>query len=171
MKCPFCDFWDTQVKNSRPSDNASCIKRRRFCHNCGARFTTFERVETKEITVIKRNGDKKIFNEEKLQKSLEIAARKRSISREQIESLVYNIIKKLEKFSEGEVSTKMIGNLAMGELIKLDQVACVRYASVYQDFKDVNDFVKFINDTTGENTAYTADTVFGENAGDDPPPI
>lgn len=151
MKCPFCDFWDTQVKNSRPSGDASCIKRRRFCHNCGARFTTYERVEIKEIIVIKRNGDKKIFSEEKLKKSLEIATRKRPINKEQIELMIYNIIKKLEKFSEGEVSTRTIGNLAMEELRKIDQVACVRYASVYQEFKDVSDFIRFISDTVNDN--------------------
>ncbi len=155
MKCPFCDFWDTQVKNSRPSGDASCIKRRRFCHNCGARFTTFEKVEIKEIIVIKRNGDKRIFDEEKLRKSLEVAIRKRPMSKEKIAFIVNNIIKKLEKFSEGEVSSKMIGNLAMGELRQLDQVACVRYASVYQDFSDVHDFVKFINDIIGDNNADT----------------
>ncbi len=151
MRCPFCNFWDTQVKNSRPSEDGYIIKRRRSCHNCGAKFTTFERLEIKDIIVLKRNGDKKLFDSMKLLKSLEIAARKRPLSHDQLEGIVSNIIKKLEKFSEGEISSKIIGQLSMSELAKVDKIACVRYASVYQEFSDVSDFTKFINEMINLN--------------------
>lgn len=144
MKCAFCHFSDTQVKDSRPNEDGTCIKRRRFCLNCGARFTTYERIETREIKVIKRNGVEKTFDRIKLLKSIEIAARKRLVNNEQLESIVSNIIKKLEKFGEGEVPSQLIGKLAMSELSLVDHVAYVRYASVYMDFSKPSDFNKFI---------------------------
>lgn len=145
MRCPFCNFWDTQVKNSRPSEDGLRIKRRRFCHNCGGKFTTFEKVEAKEIIVTKRNGEKKVFEPMKLLRSLKIAARKRPISDEKLEATLASIIKKLEKYSEGEVHSKLIGQLAMNELAMIDPVSCVRYASVYLDFAILDDFINFIN--------------------------
>jgi transcriptional repressor NrdR len=146
MKCPFCMFIDTQVKDSRPSEDGFMIKRRRWCLNCGARFTTFERVELRELNVIKRNGMKKPFDSNKLAHSIELATRKRSITRERIEEVVSKIIKKLEKYGEGEVESKVIGQITMDELARLDEVAYVRYASVYMDFSKSADFGKFITD-------------------------
>ena len=144
MKCPFCGFLSTQVKDSRPSDDNSSIKRRRICNNCGAKFTTYERIEVREVMVIKRNGSKRPFDIQKLLRSLEIATRKRSIDQDSLDQIVSNIVKKLQKFGEGEVETKIIGELVMGELIKIDQVAYVRYASVYMDFKEVKDFKELV---------------------------
>ncbi len=144
MKCPFCGFLSTQVKDSRPSDDNSSIKRRRICNNCGAKFTTYERIEVREVMVIKRNGSKRPFDIQKLLRSLEIATRKRSIGHDSLDQIVSNIVKKLQKFREGEVETKIIGELVMGELIRIDQVAYVRYASVYMDFKEVKDFKELV---------------------------
>ncbi len=140
MKCPFCGFLDSQVKDSRPSEDNSSIKRRRSCHNCGARFTTYEIVEIREIKVVKRSGEKRPLDAQKLLRSLEIATRKRPITHDVLEKIVSNIIKKVQKYGEGEVDSKIIGELVMNELIQVDQVAYVRYASVYMDFKEVMDF-------------------------------
>ncbi|WPX96480.1 transcriptional regulator NrdR [Candidatus Bandiella euplotis] len=144
MKCPFCDFLDTQVKDSRPSDDNINIKRRRFCNNCGARFTTYEAVEVREIKVIKRSGEKRPLDAQKLLRSLEIATRKRRLNHNDLENIVSNIIKKIQKYGEGEITSKIIGELVMKELIEIDQVAYVRYASVYMDFKEVRDFKELI---------------------------
>lgn len=144
MKCPFCGFDDTQVKDSRPLEEGSVIKRRRLCPNCGGRFTTFERIGIREIQVIKRNGQIRPFDSNKLFRSIEVATRKRPIVVEQIEQIVSNIAKKLEKYGEGEVESKIIGQLVLEELIKLDEVAYVRYASVYKDFSKASDFGHFI---------------------------
>ena len=140
MKCPFCEFLNTQVKDSRSSDDNSSIKRRRICNNCGAKFTTYEMLEVQEIMVVKRNGSKRPFDVQKILRSLEIATRKRNIENEFLNKIASNIVKKLQKFGEGEVESKIIGELVMSELIKVDQVAYVRYASVYMDFKEVKDF-------------------------------
>lgn len=144
MKCPFCDFLDTQVRDSRPSDDGSSIKRRRICPSCSARFTTFERVETRQLKIKKRNGETRLFDVNKLVRSIEIAIRKRPITSEQVDEMVSNIIKKLEKCDDTEIETKAIGQLVMDEIGKVDQVACVRYASVYKDFSKAADFSKFI---------------------------
>ena len=140
MKCPFCEFLNTQVKDSRSSDDNSSIKRRRICNNCGAKFITYEMLEVREIMVIKRSGAKRPFDIQKLLRSLEIATRKRNIENDLLNKIASNIVKKLQKFGEGEVESKIIGELVMNELIKVDQVAYVRYASVYMDFKEVKDF-------------------------------
>lgn len=144
MRCPFCDFIDTQVKDSRPAGTDSIIKRRRYCQSCGGKFTTLERVETKEIKVLKRNGEKRPFDNTKLLNSLEIATRKRPVTSEQLEAVLSIIIKQLEKSCEGEVSSSIIGQLVMNELTKVDQVAYIRYASVYKDFHTISDFSAFI---------------------------
>ena len=144
MKCPFCSFADTQVKDSRPLEDGVSIKRRRLCPSCGGRFTTFERFELREIKVIKRNGDSRPFDTTKLYRSIEVASRKRPIKAEQIEDVVSRIIKKMEKFGEGEIETKIIGELVLEELFNLDHVAYVRYASVYKDFTKASDFRNFI---------------------------
>jgi transcriptional repressor NrdR len=144
MKCPFCGFADSQVKDSRPSDDALSIKRRRYCLSCGARFTTFERVETRELKVIKRNDEIRPFDMNKLVRSIEVATRKRPVTSEQIDDISSKIFKKLEKYGEGEIQSKIIGQLVMEELANVDEVACVRYASVYMDFGKAADFGRFI---------------------------
>ncbi len=144
MKCPFCDFLDTQVKDSRPSDDALVIKRRRQCPSCGARFTTLERTELREIKVIKKNAERRPFDGTKVLRSINVATRKRPVTSEQAEAILSEVIKKLEKFGEGEVETKVIGQLVMDELAKVDEVSYVRYASVYKDFSNAGDFGKFI---------------------------
>lgn len=144
MKCPFCSFVDTQVKDSRPLDDGLAIKRRRHCPNCGGRFTTFERFELREIKIIKRNGEMRPFDNTKLYRSIAVACRKRPIKNEQIEEVVSRIFKKMEQYGEGEISSKIIGELVMAELSTLDPVAYVRYASVYKDFTKASDFGNFI---------------------------
>lgn len=144
MKCPFCSFDDTQVKDSRPLEESNVIKRRRQCANCGGRFTTFERIEIREIKVIKRNGQVRPYDSNKLVRSLEVATRKRHVKPEDIEQIVNIISKKLEKYGEGEIESSIIGQLVLEELAKLDEVAYVRYASVYKDFSKAADFGNFI---------------------------
>lgn len=151
MKCPFCGFLDTQVKDSRPSDDGLAIKRRRQCPSCGARFTTFERIETREIKIAKKNGDVRPFDINKLVRSIEVAIRKRPISSEQVDEISSKILKKLEKYGEGEVPSKVVGQLVMEELAQIDEVACVRYASVYMDFDKATDFGQFISNLKKEN--------------------
>ena len=144
MKCPFCDFADTQVKDSRPSDDGIAIKRRRQCLSCGARFTTQERLELRELKIVKKDGEIRPFDTSKMVRSIEVATRKRPVTSEQIEMIVSRILKKLEKFGEGEIESKVVGELVMEELAKIDDVAYVRYASVYKDFSKAADFGKFI---------------------------
>ncbi len=144
MRCPFCGNIETQVKDSRISDDGESIKRRRYCASCDSRFTTFERVQLREILVIKKNGEKKIFDPEKLKKSIEMAVRKRPVSEVQVEKLVNNIVRQLEVDSETEIPSSKIGELVMNALEKLDKVAFVRFASVYKNFEKADDFQKFI---------------------------
>lgn len=145
MKCPFCDFHESQVKDSRPSDDGFNIKRRRYCPQCTARFTTFERLEVRELKVIKRNLTKRPFDSNKIVRSIEVAVRKRPVSAEQIEEIVSRLSQTLQQSGEIEVSTKLIGQLVMKELATVDPVAYVRYASVYMDFNDINQFSTFID--------------------------
>lgn len=144
MKCPFCSFADTQVKDSRPSEDGLSIKRRRQCPNCGGRFTTFERQEIREVRVLKRNQEIRPFDATKLTRSIEVACRKRPVKGEQIEQAVTRIMHKIDKFGEGEVPTKIIGDLVLEELRNIDEVAYVRYASVYKEFAKLGDFGNFI---------------------------
>ncbi len=144
MRCPFCGNIETQVKDSRTSDDGESIKRRRYCASCDSRFTTFERIQLREILVIKKNGEKKIFDPEKLKKSIEMAVRKRPVSEVQVEKLVNNIVRQLEVESETEISSSKIGEMVMNSLEKLDKVAFVRFASVYKNFEKAVDFQKFI---------------------------
>jgi transcriptional repressor NrdR len=145
MKCPFCGFDDTQVKDSRPTDDRTAIRRRRFCTNCGARFTTFERVQLRELTVVKRNGQREPFDREKLARSIFVSLRKRPIDQERIERVINSIVRQLESAGESDVPTDQIGELAMTALAALDQVAYVRFASVYRDFREARDFGEFID--------------------------
>ncbi len=144
MRCPFCGNLETQVKDSRISDDGESIKRRRYCSACDSRFTTYERVQLREIWVIKKNGERKIFDPEKLKKSIEMAVRKRPVSELQVEKFVNKIVRQLEMESETEISSSRIGEMVMQALEKLDKVAFVRFASVYKNFEKPDDFQKFI---------------------------
>jgi transcriptional repressor NrdR len=144
MRCPFCNHEDTQVKDSRPSEDGSSIRRRRYCPSCESRFTTFERVQLRELTVLKSNGEKRVFDREKIAKSMAIALRKRRVEAEQVEMAINRIVQKLESEGESDIATKHIGSLVMSELKKLDAVAYIRYASVYRDFSDAEDFETFV---------------------------
>ena len=140
MRCPYCAGDDTQVKDSRPTEDGASIRRRRVCSSCGGRFTTFERVQLRELTVIKRSGRRVAFDRDKLMRSVEIALRKRSVDPERIERMVSGIVRQLESFGEPEVTSEQIGELLMEGLTSLDDVAYVRFASVYRNFREAKDF-------------------------------
>lgn len=144
MRCPFCSNEDTQVKDSRPSDDRAAIRRRRFCAGCGARFTTFERVQLRELTVLKKNGRRVPFDRDKLLRSLDISLRKRPVDPEQIDRMVNGIVRRLESLGESDIQSEQIGRLVMEGLATLDDIAYVRYASVYRNFREVSDFEKFL---------------------------
>jgi transcriptional repressor NrdR len=144
MRCPFCGNIETQVKDSRISDDGESIKRRRYCLACDSRFTTFERIQLKEILIIKKNGEKKIFDPEKLKRSIEMAVRKRPVTELQVEKIVNKIVRQLEMENETEIPSSKIGEMVMQALEKLDKVAFVRFASVYKNFEKPDDFQKFI---------------------------
>ena len=144
MRCPFCGNDDTQVKDSRPTDDNSAIRRRRFCPACGARFTTFERIQLRELTVIKSSGAREPFDREKLLRSLQISMRKRPIEPDRLERIVNSLVRQLESSGESEIPSKSIGEMVMAALASLDKVAYVRYASVYRDFREPSDFNRFV---------------------------
>ncbi len=151
MRCPFCGHSDTQVKDSRPTEDNSAIRRRRLCANCGARFTTFERVQLRELTVVKSDGRRMPFDREKLQRSLRIATRKRPVDEDRVERIVNSIQRRLESSGETEIPTKAIGELVMETLAELDQVAYVRFASVYRNFREAKDFEEFVGSLGDQN--------------------
>ena len=151
MKCPYCYSDDTQVKDSRPTEDNAAIRRRRFCQNCGARFTTFERVHLRDLTIIKSNGNKQTFDREKLFRSLSIACRKRPVEEDSIQMLVDSIQRRLEGLGETEVPSELIGELVMDALQNIDKVAYVRFASVYKNFREIKDFEGFFETITKEN--------------------
>ncbi|MEO0412772.1 MAG: transcriptional regulator NrdR [Pseudomonadota bacterium] len=144
MRCPFCGNEDTQVKDSRPTEDASAIRRRRSCTACGARFTTFERVQLRELTVVKRSGRKVPFEREKLERSINISLRKRPVEPERVERMINGLVRRLESMGESEISADVIGQLAMEGLESLDKVAYVRFASVYKNFREAKDFEDFV---------------------------
>ena len=144
MRCPFCGNEDTQVKDSRPAEDNSAIRRRRQCPNCGARFTTFERVQLRELTVLKSNDKRETFDRDKLMRSMTIALRKRPVDPDRVERVVNGIVRRLESSGESEIPTKLIGELIMDALASLDPVAYVRFASVYRNFREARDFEEFI---------------------------
>ena len=146
MLCPFCKSVDTQVKDSRPSEDGTAIRRRRQCNRCDARFTTFERVQLREVSVIKRNGSKALFDRDKLAKSFNVALRKRDIESERIDMEINEIVKKLESTGEPDVASEYIGSLVMKALSQLDKVGYIRYASVYRNFADPEEFEEFVNE-------------------------
>ena len=145
MRCPFCGHDETQVKDSRPSEDNSSIRRRRQCPACGARFTTFERVQLRELMVIKKDETRTVFDREKLVRSINISCRKRPVDSQQIELIANSIQRRLESSGETEIPTKVIGELVMDALKELDRVAYLRFASVYKDFQETDDFRKFID--------------------------
>ena len=144
MRCPYCGSLDTQVKDSRPTDDASSIRRRRICPDCGGRFTTFERVQLRELVVVKRSGRRVAFDRDKLQRSIDVALRKRPVEPERIERMVNGIVRQLESLGDGEVTSEQVGELVMEGLKGLDDVAYVRFASVYRDFREAKDFEEFV---------------------------
>ena len=144
MRCPFCKIEESQVKDSRSAEDGASIRRRRQCNSCGGRFTTFERVQLRDLYVQKGNGHNEIFEREKLVRSMIIATRKRNINEEKIDLVVNNIVRQLESSGEKSIVSKDIGHLVMEALLKLDKVSYIRYASVYKDFKEEEDFKEFI---------------------------
>ncbi len=144
MRCPFCGNEDTQVKDSRPTEDNSAIRRRRQCPNCGARFTTFERVQLRELTVVKGAGQREPFDRDKLLRSMMIALRKRPVDAERTERVVNGLVRRLESSGESEIPSKLIGEMVMDALSGLDSVAYVRFASVYRNFREARDFEEFV---------------------------
>ncbi len=151
MRCPFCGHGDTQVKDSRPTEENATIRRRRYCPECGSRFTTFERVQLRELSVIKKEGEKVLFDREKLMRSLRIALRKRPVDDDRIERIVNSIQRRLETLGESEIPTKVVGEMVMDYLADLDQVAYVRFASVYRNFREAKDFEDFVGQLGGDD--------------------
>ena len=144
MRCPFCAHEDSQVKDSRPSEDGATIRRRRMCPECGGRFTTFERIQLRELTILKRSGRRNPFEREKLVRSIAVAIRKRPVDPERVERMINGIVRQLESLGETEVQSTVVGELVMKALKSLDEVAYVRYASVYRDFRQTEDFAKFL---------------------------
>ncbi|HTW26230.1 MAG TPA: transcriptional regulator NrdR [Acetobacteraceae bacterium] len=144
MHCPFCGNDDTQVKDSRPTEDGAAIRRRRFCSSCGQRFTTIERVQLRELTVVKADGRRVPFDRDKLARSIRIALRKRPVQEERIERIVNGIVRQLEASGETDIPSKQIGELVMETLKDVDAVAYVRFASVYRDFREAKDFEAFL---------------------------
>ena len=144
MRCPFCSNDDSQVKDSRPTEDNTAIRRRRICEQCGSRFTTFERIQLRDLIVVKSNDQKESFDRDKMYRSLSLALRKRNVETEKIEKIVNAIVRKLENSGDSEIKTALIGQYIMEALSILDQVAYVRFASVYKDFREVKDFEDFL---------------------------
>lgn len=150
MKCPFCDQQNTSVKDSRYTDNGLVVRRRRQCPVCNGRFTTFERVQLRELSVVKRSGSKKPFDRNKIHKSIMTAVRKRNISDDQVIAITNKIVLNFENGNLREIASRKIGEVIMNELAQVDQVAYIRFASVYKDFSSVRDFAIFINKIKGK---------------------
>ncbi len=144
MRCPFCSNEDSQVKDSRPTEDNTAIRRRRICDQCGSRFTTFERIQLRDLIVLKSSNKKEVFDRDKMYRSISLALRKRNIDQEKIEKIVNAIVRKLENSGDTEVKTNLIGEYIMEALSVLDQVAYVRFASVYKNFREVKDFEDFL---------------------------
>ena len=144
MRCPFCSNQDSQVKDSRPTEDNTAIRRRRICDQCSSRFTTFERIQLRDLIIVKTNGQKEVFDRDKMFRSISLALRKRKIDQETIEKIVNAIVRKLENSGETEIKSNLIGEYIMDALSHLDQVAYVRFASVYKNFREVKDFEDFL---------------------------
>ncbi len=149
MRCPYCGSLATQVKDSRPTEDSAAIRRRRVCPDCGGRFTTFERVQLRELVVVKRTGRRVPFDRDKLMRSVQIALRKRPVDTDRIERLVSGIVRRLESMGESEIPSETVGRLVMEGLRSLDDVAYVRFASVYRNFTEAKDFEEFLDALSG----------------------
>lgn len=156
MRCPYCGNDDTQVKDSRPTEDSAAIRRRRVCNGCGGRFTTFERVQLRDLIVVKKSGRKVPFDREKLARSVHTALRKRSVDPERAERMISGVVRQLESLGEVEVTSDQIGEFVMEGLRGLDDVAFVRFASVYKNFSAADDFRSFLSQL-GDDAAPTAD--------------
>ncbi|MET0587433.1 MAG: transcriptional regulator NrdR [Novosphingobium sp.] len=152
MRCPFCAHEDSQVKDSRPTEDNTAIRRRRQCEGCGARFTTFERVQLRDIIVVKSNDSREPFDRTKIEQSVTLACRKRDVPQERLDRLVSGIQRQVETLGEGEVTTKAIGEMVMDGLRQLDSVAYIRFASVYRDFGEARDFEEFASNVRDAGT-------------------
>ena len=150
MRCPYCGCENTQVKDSRPTEENQAIRRRRNCEDCGGRFTTFERVQLRELTVVKKNGQRVAFDRDKLARSISVACRKRPVDPERVERVVNGIVRRLESSGESEIPSTQIGELVMDALRALDPVAYVRFASVYRNFREAKDFEDFVGKLGGD---------------------
>ena len=146
MRCPFCGHNDSQVKDSRPTEDSAVIRRRRFCPSCGGRFTTFERVQLRELTVLKKNGKRAPFDRDKLYRSIQISLRKRPVDQERVDRMITGIVRRLESMGESEIPSPVIGEMVMDSLSNIDPVAYVRFASVYRNFREAKDFEEFVED-------------------------
>jgi len=151
MRCPFCGHEESQVKDSRPTEDNTAIRRRRFCPGCGARFTTFERVQLRELTIIKKNGARTPFDRDKLARSIMIATRKRPVDPDRIERMINGLVRRLESMGEPEIKSDQVGEMVMEALANLDPVAYVRFASVYRNFREAKDFEDFIGRLGGSS--------------------
>src|SRR3954467_6935485 len=151
MRCPFCAHEDSQVKDSRPSEDGAAIRRRRQCEACGARFTTFERVQLRELTVVKKNAQREPFDRDKLARSIYVALRKRPVEPERVERIINSLVRQMESSGETEIPSDMIGELVMEALSTLDQVAYIRFASVYRNFREAKDFGEFLGRITADS--------------------
>ena len=151
MRCPFCGSSNTQVKDSRPTEDHTAIRRRRVCLDCSGRFTTFERVQLRELTVVKKSGRRVPFDRDKLMRSVQVALRKRPVEPERIERMVSGIVRRLESMGENEVSSEVVGKLVMEGLRGLDDVAYVRFASVYRNFREAKDFEDLLGQLSGDD--------------------
>ena len=149
MRCPFCGHNDTQVKDSRPTEDNAAIRRRRFCADCGSRFTTFERVQLRDLTILKKNGQRVAFDRDKLIRSIQMAIRKRPVDEGRVERVVNGIQRRLESSGENEIRSETVGELVMEALSNLDSVAYVRFASVYKNFREARDFEDFVGQIGG----------------------
>jgi len=150
MRCPFCHHNDTQVKDSRPTEDNAAIRRRRICADCGSRFTTFERVQLRDLVILKKNGQRVPFERDKLIRSIQLACRKRPVDEERVERVVNGIQRRLESSGESEIRSEAVGELVMEALSNLDPVAYVRFASVYKNFREARDFEDFVGQISGE---------------------
>lgn len=166
MRCPYCACEESQVKDSRPTEENSAIRRRRVCPDCGGRFTTFERVQLRELIVTKRSGRKVPFDRDKLMSSVQIALRKRPVEMERVERMVSGIVRQLEASGENEINSAMIGQLVMEALRGLDPVAYVRFASVYRDFREAADFASVLSEIARDAAPRLGDTGDGPGAGE-----
>lgn len=153
MRCPYCQSTNTQVKDSRPSEDHTAIRRRRICSDCSGRFTTFERVQLRELTVVKKTGRRVPFDRDKLMRSIQIATRKRAVDPERVERMVSGIVRRLENMGDGDIKSDTIGKLVMEGLKGLDDVAYVRFASVYKNFREARDFEALLGELAGDDEA------------------